>query len=106
MQACDGSVQMHSLSESNNQQEGKDASQTSGNTVNNWSPQTGYCCKPVGAPAGAVPTQPSYHAPACQLCGIVSDESIPPAHFTECGRLWSGTFGCQRKHTVPPPGQR
>ena len=95
---------MWSPSESNNQQGGKDASQTSGNAVNNWSPWTGCCCKPVGAPAGAAPTEPSYHVPACQSCGTASDESIPPAHCTECGGPWCGTFGCQRLHKVPPPG--
>ena len=69
---------------------------------------TGHCgpgCKPVGALPGAAPTEPSYCVPACQSCGVASDESVPPAHCTECGWLWSGTFGCQRKHKVPPPGQ-
>ena len=38
--------------------------------------------------AGAAPTEPFYHAPACQSCGTVSGESIPPAHCTDwvgCG---------------------
>ena len=83
---------MCSLSESNNQWGGKDASQTSGNVANNWSLQTGCCCKPAGVLAGAAPTEPSYHVPACQSCGTASDESVPPAHCTGCGRLWSGTF--------------
>ena len=105
MRARDGSIQTCSLSESNNQQGGEDTSQTSGNVVNNWSPQTGCCCKPVGALAGVAPTEPSYHVSACQSCGTASDESISAAHCTEHGRLWSSTFGCQRKHKVPPPGQ-
>ena len=96
---------MHSPSKSNNQWGGKDASQTSGNAANNWSPQTGCCCKSVGTLAGASTTEPSYCAPACQSCGTASDEGVPPAHCTECGRLWSGTFGCQRQHRVLPPGQ-
>ena len=85
---------MHSLSGSNNQQGGEGTSQTSDNVAKNWSALTGYCCKPVGPPAGAIPTEPSYHAPACQSCRTVSGESVPPVHFTECGRLWFGTFGC------------
>ena len=94
MRAHDGSVRMRSPSESNNQQGGEDASRTSGNAANNRSPWTGCCCKPVGAPAGAAPTEPSYCAQACQSCETLSDESIPPVHCTEHGRLWSGTFGC------------
>ena len=92
MQACNGSIQMCSPLESNIQQGGKDTSQTSGNAANNWSPWTRCCCKPVGALAGAAPTEPSYHAPACQSSRTASDESVPPVHCTEHGRLWSGTF--------------
>ena len=91
--------------ESNNQQGGEDASQTSGSVANNLSLWTGCCCKPVGALAVAALTEPSYHAPACQSCGTVSDESVPPAHCTGHDRLWSSTFGCRRQHKVPPPGQ-
>ena len=105
MWAHNGSVQMCSLLGSNNQQGGEDASQTSDNSANNQSPQTRCCCKPVGAPAGAAPTEPSYCTPAYQSCGTVSGESVPPVHCTEHGRLWFGTFGCRRQHKVPPPGQ-
>ena len=45
MRARDGSTRTHSPLDSNNQQGGKDASRTSDNAVNNWSPQTGCCCK-------------------------------------------------------------
>ena len=105
MQACNGSIQTHSLLGSNNQQGDEDASRTSDNAVNNQSPQIGCCCKPVEAPAGAAPTEPSYHAPAYQSCGTASGGSIPPVHCTEHGRLWFGTSGCRRQHKVPPPGQ-
>ena len=96
---------MHSLSGSINQQGGEGTSRTSDNAVKNWSLLTGCCCKPVRAPAGAVPTEPSYHAPACQSCGTASGESVLPVHCTEHGRLWFSTFGCQTQHKVPPPGQ-
>ena len=66
MRACNGSARMHSPSGSNNQQGVEDTSQTSDNVVNNRSPQTGCCCKPVEVLAGAAPTAPSYHVPACQ----------------------------------------
>ena len=56
MWAHNGSIQTHSPSGSNNQQGGEDASQTSDNAANNWSPQTRCCCKPAGALAGAAPT--------------------------------------------------
>ena len=62
MWARDGSPQTCSPLGSNNQQGGKGISQTSDNAANNWSPQTGCCCKPVEAPAGATPTEPSCHA--------------------------------------------
>ena len=62
--------------ESNNQQGGEDISQTSDNAVNNQSLQTGCCCKPVEVPAGAAPTVPSYHMPACQSCGTASGGSV------------------------------
>ena len=84
MWAHNGSIQMHSPSESNNQH----TSQTSGNVTNNRSPQTGCCCKPVEVPTSVAPTEPSYHVPACQSCRTASGESIPPVHCTECGRLW------------------
>ena len=105
MQAHNESTQMHSPLGSNNQQGGKDASQTSDNAANNRSPQTGCCCKPVEAPAGAAITKPSCHMPACQSCETASDGNIPPVHYTEHGRLWSCTSGYQRQHTALPPGQ-
>ena len=104
MWAYGGSIQTCSPLESNNQWGDKDASQTSDNEVNNRSPHIGCCCKPVEAPAGAAPTEPSYHVPACQSCGTASGESFPPVHCTEHGRLWFSTPGCQRQHKVPPPG--
>ena len=85
---------MHSPLGSNNQQGDEDTSHTTDNAVNNRSPQTGCCCKPVEALAGAAPTEPSYHAPACQSCRTVSGGSIPPVHCTEHGRLWFCTSGC------------
>ena len=84
---------MHSPLGSNNQQGGEGASQTSDNVVNNWSLQTGCCCKPVEAHAGAAPTEPSCHAPACQSWETASDGNVPPVRYTECGRLWSCTSG-------------
>ena len=105
MQACDGSIQTCSPLGSNNQQGGKGASQTSDNAVKNQSPLTRWCCKPVRAPAGVVPTEPSYYVPACQSCRTASGESVPPAHCTEHGRWWCGNFGCQKQHKVPPPEQ-
>ena len=90
---------------SNNQQGGDGASQTSGNVVNNWSPWTRCCCKPVGAPAGAAPTEPSCHMLACQSCKTVSDGNAPPVRYTEHGKRWSCTSGYRRQCTVPPPGQ-
>ena len=87
MRAHDGSIQMHSPSGSNNQQGDGGISQTSDNVANNWSLQTGCCCKPVEAPAGAAPTEPSYHAPACQSCRTVFGRNVPPVHYTEHGRL-------------------
>ena len=104
MQAHDGSAQMHSVLGSNNQQGDVGASQTSDNAVNNQSPQTGCCCKPVEALAGAAPIVPSYHAPACQSCGIMFGGNIPPVCYTEHGRLWFCTSGYRRQHTAPPPG--
>ena len=95
---------MHSPSENNNQQGGEGTSQTSDNAVTKWSLLTGCCCKPVRAPVGVVPTEPSYHAPACQSCGTASGESVPPVHCTEHGKRWFGTFGCQNWHKAPPPG--
>ena len=80
MQACDGSAQMCSPSESNNQQGCEDASQTSDTAANNWSPQTGCCYKPVEVLAGAAPTEPSYPVPACQSYGTASGGSSPPVH--------------------------
>ena len=83
MRAHDGRVQTRSLLGSNNQQGGKDTSQTSDNVVNNRSLQTGCCCKPVGALAGATPTEPSYCVPACQSCGTAPGEkcSTCPLHW-------------------------
>ena len=95
---------MHSLSGSNNQQGGEGASKTLDNVVKYQSLLTGCCCKPVRAPAGAVPTEPSYHMPAGQSCGTASGESVPPVHCTECGKWWFSTFGCQKQYKVPPPG--
>ena len=66
MWARDGSTRMQSPSGGNNQQGGEGTSQTSGSAANNQSPQTGCCCKPVGAPAGVTPTGPSCHVLACQ----------------------------------------
>ena len=105
MWACDGSVRTCSLLGSNNQQGDEDTSQTSDNVVNNQPLQTGCCCKPVEVLAGAAPTEPYYHAPACQSCGTVSGGSIPPVNCTECGRLWFCTSGYRRQHKVSPPGQ-
>ena len=105
MLAYDGSIQMHSLLGSNNQQGDEDASQTSANVANNWSSQTRCCCKPVEVLAGAAPTEPSYHEPACQSCGTASGGSVPPVHCTEHGRLWFCTSGYRRQHKVPPPGR-
>ena len=84
---------MHSPSGSNNQQGDEDASQTSDNVANNRSPQTGCCCKPVKVLAGTAPTEPSYHAPACQSYRIASSGSAPPVHCNEHGRLWFCTSG-------------
>ena len=94
MGACDGSAQMHSLLGNNNQQGGEGTSQTSDNVAKNQSLPTGCCCKSVGALLGVVPTEPSYHVPACQSCGTASGESIPPVHCTEHGKWWFSTFGC------------
>ena len=94
MQAHNGSAQMHSPFGNNNQQGGKGASQTSDNVAKNRSSLTGCCCKPVRALVGVVPTEPSYHAPACQSCGTVSGESVPPVHCIEHGKRWFRTFGC------------
>ena len=105
MEACNGSAQMPSPLGNNNQQVGKGASQTSDNAAKNWSPLNGCCCKPVRALVGVVPTEPSYHVPACQSCRTVSGESIPPVHCTECGKQWFSIFGCGKQHKVPPPGQ-
>ena len=105
MQACDGSTQMCSLLGSNNQQGGEGASQTSDNAVNNQSLQTGCCCKPVEALAGAAPNEPSCHAPACQSCETAFGGNAPPARYTEHGRLWSCTSGYQRQQTALPPGR-
>ena len=93
MRAHDGSAQTRSPSGSNNQQRGEGTSQTSDNVVNNWSPQIRCCCKPVEAPAGASPTEPSCHAPACQSCETASGGNVPPIRYTEHGRLWSCTSG-------------
>ena len=93
MWAHNGSAQTHSLLGSNNQQGDKGASQTSDNAANNWSPQTGCCCKPVEVLAGAAPTEPSYRMPACQSSRTASGGSAPPVHCTGHGRLWSCTSG-------------
>ena len=69
---------MHSPLGSNNQQGGRDTSQTSGSVVNNWSLWTGCCCRPAGAPAGVAPTEPSCHVIACQSCKTASGGSVPP----------------------------
>ena len=95
---------MHSLSGSNNQWGGEGTSQTSGSAANNWSPQTGCCCKPVEALAGVASTGLSCHVLACQSCETLSDGNVPPVHYTERGKLWSCTSGYQRQHTAPPPG--
>ena len=84
---------MHSLLGSNNQQGGEGASQTSDSVANNQSPWTRCCCKPVEAPAGAAPTEPSCRVLASQSCETVSDGNVPPVRYTECGRLWSCTSG-------------
>ena len=94
MWAWDGSIQTCSPLGNNNQQGGEGASQTSDNAAKNQSPLTGCCCKPVRAPAGVVPTEPSYHAPACQSCGTASGESILPVHYTECGMHDPGSRNC------------
>ena len=104
MQAHDGSTQTCSPLGSNNQQGDKGASQTSDNAANNWSLQTGCCCKPVEAPVGTAPTEPSYCVPACQSCGTAFGGNVPPVHYTGHGRLWFCTSGYQRQHTAPPPG--
>ena len=91
MQARDGSTQMCSPSGINNQQGGEGIFQTSDNAVNNW--ETGCCCKPVEALAGAAPTEPSCDAPACQSCETASGGNIPPVHYTDRGRSWSCTSG-------------
>ena len=85
---------MHSPSGSNNQQGGKDASQTSGSVVNNRSLWTGCCCRPAGALAGVAPTEPSCHMTACQSCETTSDGNVPSACYTEHGKLWSCTSRC------------
>ena len=105
MLAHNGSAHKHSPSGSNNQQEGEDTSQTSGSVVNNWSPLTRCCCRPVGAPAGVAPTEPSCHPIACQSCRIASDGSASPAHYTGHGKLWSHTSGYRRQSIAPLPGQ-
>ena len=96
---------MHSPSGSNNQQGGKDASQTSDSAVNNRSPLTRCCCRPAGALAGVAPTGSSCCTIACQSYETVSDGNVPPAHYTGHGKLWSCTFGYGRQSTAPPPGQ-
>ena len=93
MLAHDGSAHKHSPSGSNNQQGGKDASQTSGSVANNRSLPTGCCCRPAGAPAGVAPTELSCHAIACQSCGTASDGNAPPARCTGHGKLWACTSG-------------
>ena len=105
MQAHNQSARTRSPLGSNNQQGDHGTSQTSDNAANNRSLQTGCCCKPVEAPAGAAPTEPSYHAPACQSCIIMFGGNVPPVHYTERGRLWFCTSGYRRWHTAPPPGQ-
>ena len=105
MRACDGGIRMQSPLGSNNQQGDEGVSQTSDNAVNNQSPQTGCCCKPVEAPAGAAPTEPSYRTPACQSCGTAFGGNVPPVCYTERGRLWFCTSGCRRWYKVPPPGR-
>ena len=94
MWAHDESTRMHSPSGNNNQPGGGVASQTSNNVAKNRSPPTGCCCKPARDLVGAVPTEPSYHTPACQSCGTASGESIPPAHCTGHVKQWFDTFGC------------
>ena len=96
---------MHSLLGSNNQQGGKDASQTSGSIVNNQSPQTRCCCKPAGVLADVAPTGPSCHVIACQSCETAYDGIISPVCYTGHGRLWSCTSGYQRQSKAPLPGQ-
>ena len=105
MRAHNGSIQTHSPSGSNIQQGDEDASQTADNAVNNQSLQTRCCCKPVKVLAGAAPTEPSYHTPACQSYRTASGESAPPVHCIGHGRLWFCTSGYRRQHKVPPPGQ-
>ena len=105
MLARDGNACKHSPSGSNNQQGGKDASQTSGSAANNQSPLTGCCCRPAGALAGVAPTEPSCRAIACQSCEIASDGNAPPARYTECGKLWSCSSGYRRQSIAPLPGQ-
>ena len=96
---------MHSPSGNNNQPRGGVTSQTSDNVVRNWSLLTSCCCKPARAPVGVVPTGPSSHVPVCQSCETAFGESVPLAHYTGYGKWWYGTFGCQRRHKVPPPGR-
>ena len=85
---------MHSPLGSNTQQGDEGISQTSDNAANNWSLQTRCCCKPVEALAGAAPTEPPYHAPACQSCRTAFGGNVPPVRYTEHGRLWFCTSGC------------
>ena len=94
MRAHDRSAQMHSPSGNNNQQGGEGASQTSDNAAKNQSLLTRCCCKPVRAQVGVVPTESSYHVPACQSCRTASGQSVPPVHCTEHGKQWFSTFGC------------
>ena len=96
---------MYSPLGNNNQQGGEGASLTSDNVARNRSLLTGCCCKPVRAPVSVILTEPSYHVPTCQSCWTASGESVPPAHCTGHGKQWFGTFACQKRHKVPPPGQ-
>ena len=104
MLAHDGSTHKHSLLGNNNQQGGEDASQTSGSVANNWSLPTRCCCRPAGALASVAPTEPSFHAIACQSCEIVSEGNAPPAHCTGHGKLWFCTSGYQRRSIALLPG--
>ena len=105
MLAHNGSTCKLSPSGNNNQQGGTDASQTSDSVANNWSPLTGCCCRPAGAPVGVAPIEPSCHAITYQSCKIVSDGNAPPARCTERGKPWFCTSGYQWQHTAPLPGQ-
>ena len=81
-----------------------DTSQTSDSVANNWSLLTGCCCRPVGAPVGVAPIEPSCHTITCQSCKIVSDGNAPtargPALLDTKGRA---QLFYQGRHEACPP---